>query len=88
MVVQLAMKTKNEDVLEINRTVQLDESIYQLLKSVPHPITRGELAKLTEVARSTLYDSLTRLIFKGKVKKYSDLGHTTRGRPKVYFEAI
>ena len=52
------------------------------------PITRSEMTKMTGIARSTLYDSLLRLSLKGLAKKYSDADHNTRGRPKVYFEAI
>lgn len=47
-------------------------------------LTRDEMVKATGIARSTLYDSLTRLTLKGKVTKFSEKS-TNPGRPKVYF---
>jgi predicted ArsR family transcriptional regulator len=48
-------------------------------------LTRSELVKITGIARSTLYDSLTRLTIKGKVTKYSNKSPGP-GRPKVFFK--
>ncbi|MHA1990944.1 MAG: hypothetical protein ACW981_10470 [Candidatus Hodarchaeales archaeon] len=48
-------------------------------------LTRGEMVKSTGIARSTLYDSLTRLTIKGKVTKYSHKSPGP-GRPKVFFK--
>ena len=73
--------------LDAESMSQLDAKVYNLL-SQKGPTTRSQLSKLTGVARSTLYDSLLRLSLKGMVKKYSDSDHNSRGRPKVYFEAI
>lgn len=65
----------------------LDRKVFNVLAK-HGPITRSEMTKMTGIARSTLYDSLLRLSLKGLAKKYSDSDHSTRGRPKVYFEAI
>ena len=47
-------------------------------------MTRTNLMKETGIARSTLYDTLMRLIHNGLVYDYSEaLGGS--GRPKVYF---
>ena len=47
-------------------------------------MTRTELVKATGIARSTLYDTLMRLIHNGLVYDYSEaLGGP--GRPKIYF---
>ena len=73
--------------LDAEAISKLDSKVYELL-SQKGPTTRSQLSKLTGVARSTLYDSLLRLSLKGMVKKYSDSDHNSRGRPKVYFEAI
>ena len=73
--------------LDAESISKLDAKVYNLL-SQKGPTTRSQLSKLTGVARSTLYDSLLRLSLKGMVKKYSDVDHNSRGRPKVYFEAI
>lgn len=64
----------------------LDSNVLSILKQ-QGPITRGQLVKKTGIPRSTLYDSLFRLILKGLVRKYPDKSHTSRGRPQVYFEA-
>lgn len=48
------------------------------------PLTRHELVKMTDIARSTLYDSLLRLMLKGHVIKFSERSPGP-GRPKVYF---
>ncbi|MHA1990502.1 MAG: helix-turn-helix domain-containing protein [Candidatus Hodarchaeales archaeon] len=64
----------------------LDSNVLSILKQ-QGPITRGQLVKKTGIPRSTLYDSLFRLILKGLVRKYPDKSHTARGRPQVYFEA-
>jgi predicted ArsR family transcriptional regulator len=65
---------------------ELDRNVLEILKR-EGPITRTRLVKLTGVARSTLYDSLLRLILKGHVLRYSE-ERKQRGRPKVYFKAI
>ena len=51
------------------------------------PKTRAELVSITSIPRSTLYDSLLRLILKEKVIKYSEKPDGP-GRPKVYFRAL
>ena len=51
------------------------------------PKTRAELVTITKIPRSTLYDSLLRLILKDKVIKYSEKPDGP-GRPKVYFKKL
>jgi predicted transcriptional regulator len=48
------------------------------------PISRGELASLTNIPRTTLYDILSKLISKGKVKK-KPAKREKRGRPEILF---
>ena len=85
------VKSKNVSITEQepNKEIisELDTKIFAFLKKTG-PITRYDLVKMTGIARSTLYDSLTRLILKGLVKKYSEDIHATKGRPKVFFEAV
>ncbi|OLS19036.1 MAG: hypothetical protein HeimC3_47610 [Candidatus Heimdallarchaeota archaeon LC_3] len=64
----------------------LDASVLNILKK-QGPITRGQLVKKTGIPRSTLYDSLFRLMLKGLVKKFPDRTNVSRGRPQVFFEA-
>ena len=81
----IMIKTQENKVHE--KLSNLDRKVYNILKT-DGPITRSEMTKKTGIARSTLYDSLLRLSLKGLARKYSDADHSTRGRPKVYFEAI
>lgn len=80
-------ETESSEPMDAESISKLDTKVYQIL-SQKGPTTRSQLSKLTGVARSTLYDSLLRLSLKGMVKKYSDSDHNSRGRPKVYFEAV
>lgn len=49
------------------------------------PITREELSVRTGIPRTTLYDTLDKLILKNKVYKFTEQVKK-RGRPKVYYE--
>ncbi|NHJ02171.1 MAG: hypothetical protein EAX86_08535 [Candidatus Heimdallarchaeota archaeon] len=64
---------------------ELDRNVLAILKN-EGPLTRSKLVSLTGIARSTLYDSLLRLILKGYVARYSE-ERRQRGRPKVYYKA-
>lgn len=48
-------------------------------------VTRMKLVEITGLPRTTVYDSLTRLILKGFVRKFDEKRHH-RGRPKVYYQ--
>ncbi|MFW9928304.1 MAG: helix-turn-helix domain-containing protein [Candidatus Thorarchaeota archaeon] len=78
------IKHKDEQNAEDMST--LDISVLKTLEEIG-PVTRGKLVEKTGIPRSTLYDSLFRLMLKGLVKKYSDKNQNVRGRPQVYFEA-
>ena len=62
---------------------EIDRNILEILKE-EGPITRSKLVAKTGIARSTLYDSLIRLIVKGYAISYSE-DRKHRGRPKTYF---
>ncbi len=62
----------------------IDKEILHILRKEGQPITRGELMDITGIARSTLYDSLTRLTVKGYVTSFSE-NRTQVGRPKTFF---
>lgn len=49
------------------------------------PLTRNQLMHATKIARSTIYDSLLRLMLKKFVNKYSEKPQGP-GRPKVFFQ--
>ena len=63
---------------------ELDRNVLKILRN-EGPLTRSRLVSLTGIARSTLYDSLLRLILKGYVSRYSE-ERSQRGRPKVYYK--
>ena len=51
------------------------------------PATRMELCNKTGIARTTLYDALTRLMVKHVVVKYTP-PVKRKGRPKVFYRTI
>ncbi len=63
---------------------ELDCTLFEILKAYG-PLSRPELVQLTDVARSTIYDSLTRLITKGFVTQYSKKKNPV-GRPITLFD--
>ncbi len=65
---------------------ETDDIVLSILQK-QGPKTRAELVSITNIPRSTLYDSLLRLILKEKVLKYSEKPDGP-GRPKVYFRSI
>ena len=75
------MSLQNEQILS-----GTDNTVLSVLKK-HGPKTRAELVTLTNIARSTLYDSLLRLILREKVTKYSEKP-AGPGRPKVFFKAV
>lgn len=63
--------------------VHIEEFLLSILEE-KGPLTRGKLVNLTNIPRTTLYDVLSKLIMKGKVKKKPKRNHK-RGRPKILF---
>ena len=51
------------------------------------PLTRPEIVQLTGIARSSIYDSLQRLIAKGFAVEYKEKRSHT-GRPTTVFDAL
>ena len=65
---------------------ELDRDVLDILER-EGPLTRSKLVSLTGIARSTLYDSLLRLILKGFVASFSE-DRRQRGRPKVFYKVL
>jgi len=63
--------------------VRIDDFLVKIL-SDKGPITRGMLASLTNIPRTTLYDILAKLIIEGQVEK-KPVRTKKRGRPKILF---
>ncbi|MFX1536640.1 MAG: helix-turn-helix domain-containing protein [Promethearchaeota archaeon] len=72
-----------QEQLKITR--DLDHIIFQLLVAYG-PLTRPEMVQLTGIARSSIYDSLQRLIVKGFAVEYKEKRSHT-GRPTTVFDA-
>jgi hypothetical protein len=64
----------------------LDRVLFEILVSYG-PLSRPELVELTGVPRSSIYDSLRRLIFKKFVIKYPER-RSPRGRPTTMFDVL
>ena len=73
---------------EIKNTItnKTDLAIFKVLKE-NQPATRMQLCDKTGIARTTIYDALTRLMVKKIVFKYSP-PVTKKGRPKVFYRTI
>lgn len=66
--------------------ITMKDFIYGVIKE-KQPITRGELKKLTTIPRTTLYETIVKLIIDNEVEQYT-AGDKKRGRPKVYYKCI
>lgn len=65
-------------------TNEIDAIVFGVLKK-HGPVTRSKLVEITGLPRTTLYDSLVRLILKDHVRKF-DEERNQRGRPKVFYQ--
>lgn len=71
---------------QLKLTRDLDHDIFQILVAYG-PLTRPEIVQLTGVPRSSIYDSLQRLITKGFAIEYKEKRSHT-GRPTTVFDAL
>jgi len=62
---------------------KLSRYIYRLLLE-RGPMTREDIARITKLPRTTIYDHLMKLTIKGVIEKYSVITNK-RGRPPVYY---
>ncbi len=65
---------------------ELDRQLLKILEK-EGALTRSKLVSLTGIARSTLYDSLLRLMLKGYIASFSE-DRRHRGRPKVFYKVL
>ena len=79
-------KQNSIEVQEHMSLNELDRVLFEVLKSYG-PLSRPELVELTGIARSSIYDSLRRLIVKGYLVEYSEKRSYT-GRPTTVFDAL
>ena len=66
--------------------VEIKEFLFQIIEK-SGPITRGEIKELTNIPRTTIYDTIVKLILLKKIKKFT-VSNKKRGRPKVYYKII
>ncbi|MHA1129301.1 MAG: hypothetical protein ACTSQI_20155 [Candidatus Helarchaeota archaeon] len=50
------------------------------------PLTRSDLSNLTGIPRTTIYDTIVKLMLDKQIQKYS-VPSKKRGRPRVFYEA-
>lgn len=62
---------------------ELQKKIVDLLE-VKGPMTRADMVHQLQVARTTVYDTLVKLMNHNLVDKYP-INNNKRGRPKVFF---
>ncbi|UCE15024.1 MAG: hypothetical protein JSV04_07555 [Candidatus Heimdallarchaeota archaeon] len=66
---------------------EIDRRVLRIVRAIG-PVTRSRLVSVTGIARSTLYDSLSRLAVKGYVTSYSEDRTHVRGRPQTFWHAL
>lgn len=81
---ELIPEYKGKGVFEPARNIK--EYLYKTIAK-NQPITRPELVKITGIPRTTIYDSLIKLILAEEVKKYS-VHNKKRGRPRIFYEVV
>ncbi|MBD3226669.1 MAG: winged helix-turn-helix transcriptional regulator [Candidatus Lokiarchaeota archaeon] len=63
--------------------IEIDKFLLEVIKG-KGDITRREIAEITNIPRTTIYDTVKKLIYEGEIEKYS-VSNKRRGRPKVYY---
>ncbi|MFQ5979336.1 MAG: helix-turn-helix domain-containing protein [Candidatus Heimdallarchaeota archaeon] len=82
----LAKPLAGSPLQELSWANTSDQRVYQKLQE-SGPLTRDAIAEQTGIARTTVFDALTRLTIHGLVTHYKE-PRETRGRRRVYFAAI
>ena len=81
-------KSTGTNLYDLSQTItnRTDLMVFNTLKE-HEPATRMELCNKTGIARTTIYDALTRLMVKKVVVKYSPPVNK-KGRPRVFYRTI
>lgn len=66
--------------------ISIDNYIFDLVRK-HGPITRGNLTKVTNIPRTTIYGYLITFVITNKIKKIP-ISSRKRGRPAVYYQVI
>ncbi len=75
------LMAEQKQILEVESDLQ--KKIVDLLGS-KGPMTRGDMVEQLQIARTTIYDTLAKLMNRNVVDKYP-VNNNRRGRPKVVF---
>ncbi|MHA1299722.1 MAG: hypothetical protein ACTSO9_09825 [Candidatus Helarchaeota archaeon] len=70
----------------IDSDTKLENFLFNLIKE-KGPITRGELSKLTNIPRTTLYDYIIEFINNNEIEKFP-VSTKKRGRPLIYYRIV
>ncbi|MHA2096476.1 MAG: helix-turn-helix domain-containing protein [Candidatus Hodarchaeales archaeon] len=84
------LTSNKKEVVDVNERLTIDKDIDRDLFDILvayGPLSRPELVELTGIARSSIYDSLQRLVMKGFVVQYSEKRSYT-GRPTTVFDSL
>jgi predicted ArsR family transcriptional regulator len=79
-------QTKSVSTQKPEPTVSIGDHIIKLLRA-KGTLTRGEITTLTGIPRTSVYDTLTKLLLSGVVEKYVDRDGR-RGRPRIYYQLV
>ncbi len=66
--------------------INIKEYLFKLIAN-KGPITRSELTKETGIPRTTIYDTIVKLMLDEQIRKYS-VPSKKRGRPRVFYEVF
>lgn len=64
--------------------INIKEYLFRLIAE-KGPITRSDLTYMTGIPRTTIYDTIVKLMLDEHIKKYS-IPSKKRGRPRVFYE--
>ncbi|MHA1976548.1 MAG: helix-turn-helix domain-containing protein [Candidatus Hodarchaeales archaeon] len=84
------LSSNKQELVNIQERLTIDKEsdrdLFDILVAYG-PLSRPELVELTGIARSSIYDSLQRLVMKGFVVQYSEKRSYT-GRPTTVFDSL
>lgn len=67
-------------------SINIKEYLFKMIAD-KGPITRSELTKATGIPRTTIYDTIVKLMLDEQIQKYS-VPSKRRGRPRVFYEVV
>ena len=70
----------------LDSDTKIEKYLYNLIKE-KGPVTRGELSKLTNIPRTTLYDYIIEFVKNNTIEKYP-VSNKKRGRPLIYYKIV